>query len=493
MKLYVLFVGKGTWGIGWPYIGYDEEKLCKSILKRLEKTFPQIEFIGGKIVSKYDLKELWEIKQGIRGSDGLLIYIVGNYGTNPMIDSIGVEAIKIGKPTILASYMYGGDWGFIRMYERIRGKGFPVLPIASSNFNDVEKAIRIMEGLYRMRGKKILIFTFDKAEIVKSEEDNKRLLRELSMFKERLGGAVMKGFMKILSNNRVKVDVHGIDQAIQWKRDEDKYREILKKIFGLEMIRLNPEKLNEYYEKIDVEDAKRVAEKWIKEAEKIEVSHQSIVNSARLYLALKKLIKDTGCDAIGIECCPVILSGKMPVYPCMAFSKLNDEGIIATCEADMDSAVTLFFGKYVINRPGMMGNYALDIPHNRITYLHCTSPTRLHGYNNPPLKYYITTHGESHFLGVSPVIRFPSGEDVTTIKISVFHRKICIRYGKSLGLIEDEKACRDKLAVETNAVKILEKHNQEIFGWHKVSFLGDFREEFKAAAKLLGLEIVEET
>ena len=188
MKLYVLFVGKGTWGIGWPYIGYDEEKLCKSILKRLEKTFPQIEFIGGKIVSKYDLKELWEIKQGIRGSDGLLIYIVGNYGTNPMIDSIGVEAMKIGKPTILASYMYGGDWGFIRMYERIRGKGFPVLPIASSNFNDVEKAIRIMEGLYRMRGKKILIFTFDKAEIVRSEEDNKRLLRELSMFKERLGG-----------------------------------------------------------------------------------------------------------------------------------------------------------------------------------------------------------------------------------------------------------------------------------------------------------------
>ena len=490
MKVYTLFIGKGKWGIGWPYIGFDEEGLCRSIIRRLKEKFPQIEFTGGKIVSRYDLKELWEIKKGIREADGLFLCIVGNYGTNPLIDDMGIKAIEIGKPTILASYMYGGNWGFTRIYERVRGKKLRVLPISSSDFKDVEKAIGLMERLHRMRGKKIIVFTFDEAEVTKSEEDKRRIMEMLDA--EGLSKEVKEGFIKILSGDKVQVDVHGVDQAIQWRRNEDKYRENLRRIFGLEMTRRDPEELYRYYENASLEEAEKIADEWIRNAERVDASRQAIVSAARLYLALKKLVEDTGCDAVGIECCPVMVSGKLPIFPCLAFSKLNDEGITAVCEADMDSCVTLLLGRYIADRPGMMGNYCLDVPRNRAIYLHCTSPTKLYGYDKPPLKYYITRHGEAHFLGASPVVRFPSGEDITTVKVSVLHGKICIRHGKSLGLVEDEKACRDKLLVETNAAKIMEKHDQNIFGWHKVSFFGDLREEFKAAARLLGLDVVEE-
>ena len=493
MKIYALFIGKGRWGIGWPYIGYNEKELCRSIIRRLKEKFPHIEFTGGKVVSRYDPKELWEIKRGIKDADGVFLCIVGNYGTNPLIDKIGVESIEIGKPTILASYMYGGDWGFIRIYERVRGRKLHVLPVASSDFNDVEKAIGIMERLHRMRGKKILIFTFDEAEVIRNEEDKRRILTDLlGADGEKISKETREGLMKILSDDKFRVDVHGVDQAIQWRRNEDKYRENLRRIFGLEMVRYDPEEIYKYYENVSPEEAEKVADEWIRNADRVDASRQAIVNAARLYLALKKLIEDAGCDAVGIECCPVLASGKMPAFPCMAFSKLNDEGITAACEADMDSAVTLLLGRYIAGRPGMMGNYCLDVPHNRVTYLHCTSPTKLYGYDKPPLKHYITKHGEAHFVGASPVVKFPSGEDVTTVKVSVLHGKICIRYGKTLGLVEDEKACRDKLLVETNAAKILEKHDQNVFGWHKVSFLGDLRQEFKAAARLLGLEVVEE-
>ena len=493
MRIYTLFIGKGRWGIGWPYIGFDEEGLVRSILKRLRKAFPNIEFMGGRIVLKYDLRELWKIKRDIGRADGLLLCIVGNYGTNPLIDKMGIEALKVGKPAILASYMYGGDWGFIRIYESIRGRDLPVLPVSSSDFRDVEKALEIMEKLHKIRGKKILAFTFDRPEVFRSERDRERILTDLiGDVIEKIDEEAREWLLKTASEDTVQIDVHGIDQAIQWKRNEEKYRENLKHIFGLEMVRRDPEELCEYYENISYEEARKVAKDWINSAEKVTASHQAIVSSARLYLALKRLVEDTGCEAIGIECCPVMLSGKMPAFPCIAFSKLNDEGIVAFCEADVDSAVTLILGKYLTGRPGVMGNYCLDIPHNRVIYLHCTSPTRLYGYDKPPLRHYITTHGEAHFLGASPVIRFPVGEDVTTVKISVLHGMMCIRYGKSLGLIEDERACRDKLLVETNAAKMLEKHDNMIFGWHKVSFLGDFREEFKAAARLLGLKVVED-
>jgi hypothetical protein len=71
-------------------------------------------------------------------------------------------------------------------------------------------------------------------------------------------------------------------------------------------------------------------------------------------------------------------------------------------------------------------------------------------------------------------------------------RKMLTRHGKSIGLVKDDKACRNKLLVDTNARKILEKHDHDVFGWHTVSFLGDLREDFKSAARLLGLEVIEE-
>ena len=288
MKIYTLFLGKGKWGIGWPYIGFDEEGLCRSIIKRLEEKFPQIEFTGGKIVSRYDHKELWEIKEGVRDADGLFLCIVGNYGTNPLIDDMGVKAIEVGKPTVLASYMYGGNWGFIRIYERVRGRKLRVLPVSSSDFKDVEKAIGLMERLHRMRGKKIIVFTFGEAEVTKSEEDKRRIIEMLDA--EGLSKEVKEGFMKILSGDKVQVDVHGVDQAIQWRRNEDKYRENLRRIFGLEIVRRDPEELYRYYENASPEEAEKIANEWIRNAERVDASREVIVSAARLYLALKKLV-----------------------------------------------------------------------------------------------------------------------------------------------------------------------------------------------------------
>jgi hypothetical protein len=116
----------------------------------------------------------------------------------------------------------------------------------------------------------------------------------------------------------------------------------------------------------------------------------------------------------------------------------------------------------------------------------------MYGKDKEALPYEIDRHGELHGMGAVPLVEFPHGEMLTTIKISILKKKIAVRTGKIIGTIRDEKACRVKILVETNAKKILEKYDWDTFGLHRVSFLGDHRDEIISAAKLLGLTVVEE-
>ena len=86
----------------------------------------------------------------------------------------------------------------------------------------------------------------------------------------------------------------------------------------------------------------------------------------------------------------------------------------------------------------------------------------------------------------------PLGEIVTTIKVSVMNKAFSIHQGRTVANIDDEKACRTKLAAEANVEKIMENYHFEIFGWHRVTFYGDYRKQLIDLATLYGLKIYEE-
>jgi len=95
-------------------------------------------------------------------------------------------------------------------------------------------------------------------------------------------------------------------------------------------------------------------------------------------------------------------------------------------------------------------------------------------------------------MGAVPFVEFPAGETLTTIKISMLKKKIAVRTGRIIGMVKDEKACRVKVLVESDAKKILENYDWDTFGFHRVSFLGDHRSDVISAASLAGLEVCEE-
>jgi len=96
--------------------------------------------------------------------------------------------------------------------------------------------------------------------------------------------------------------------------------------------------------------------------------------------------------------------------------------------------------------------------------LHCVAPNRLYGINGPSTSYEIVFHGETHYLGASPCVKFPVGEIDTTTKISIFEKKISIRQGKIIDNVVDKKGCVSKILVEGNVKKIMKYYNWDTFG-----------------------------
>ena len=491
IKIQVIFIGKPQWEAGWPYLGYDNLNLINLIKEHLIEKFPNIEFNWGEMITTYDKPLVETIKENTLKADGMIIFTIGHFG-DPGIVQAGIEFIESKKPAILANYIYGGDHTFTKIYSNIKDRGYQVFPISSQNIKDFDKPIVNLIKLLRLRGKKVLVYASD---IIKMNWDvilgllnpeRKRIIKKYPEFLEQVGK---------MSGNRdfeFYTDTAGKDQAHQWRMDETNYKENLKKFFGIEMIRGDPNEILEYYRNANEEEAKKIADKWIKNAKKVEPSEKTILNSAKLYLAFKKILQDKSIDVFTPDCGTFLLTGILPAYPCMAYFELSNEGKYGICESDMDSTVSFLFGLYLTGRPGFVSNQTLDVTNDQITYMHCVAPDKLFGIDGPSTPYEIVFHGETHYLGASPCVKFPIGETVTTIKISVFKKKISIRIGKIIDNVVDEKGCVSKMLVKDNVGKIMNNYDWETFGWHRVTFIGDWKEDFIIGAKILGLEIIEE-
>jgi len=69
-------------------------------------------------------------------------------------------------------------------------------------------------------------------------------------------------------------------------------------------------------------------------------SYALLETNARVYLAYKDLIRENSYDALAISCWPKFQS-EMRYSVCSVVAQLNDEGIIASCEGDVLSAVSM--------------------------------------------------------------------------------------------------------------------------------------------------------
>jgi hypothetical protein len=494
-KIQVIFISKPRWEAGWPYLGFDNDNLINKLKSNLIQNFHDIEFLWSEdIVTTYNVNLVESIKKSIGSANGIIIFTIGHYG-DPGIVQAGIEFIESNKPAILANYIYGGDHTFTKIYTSVKNKHHNILPISSQKIEDFNKAIRIMKNLLNLRNKKILVYASD---IVKMNlqvilelfnPERKSIIKNYPEFLNQVG---------IISNNsefEFYTDTKGLDQAHQWRQDEEKYKNLLMQTFGIEMIRGDPKEILQYYNQVDEKKAKEVSDKWIKHALKVEPNEESILNAAKLYLAFKIILEEREINFFTPDCGTFLLSGILPAYPCLPFFELSNEGMYGICESDMDSAISYLFGLSITGRPGFVSNHTFNTTKDQMTYMHCVAPNRLYGIDREAAPYEIVYHGETHFLGASPCVKFPLGETVTTIKISNFNKKISIRTGEIIDNPTNEGGCVTKVLVKSSkpVIELLDDYDWDSFGWHRVTFVGNWKEEFIMGAKLLGLDIIDES
>lgn len=96
-------------------------------------------------------------------------------------------------------------------------------------------------------------------------------------------------------------------------------------------------------------------------------------NHARLYLALKEIIGQTGYAYSVIKCWPEM--GQLKTTPCAVMGRLADEGMQIGCEGDVDAMLGLIVENLLTGLPGFISDMInVDETENTMTFWHCGNP-----------------------------------------------------------------------------------------------------------------------
>jgi len=176
----------------------------------------------------------------------------------------------------------------------------------------------------------------------------------------------------------------------------------------------------------------------------------------------------------------------VPTPPCMAWTLLQDQGVTAGCEADLFGAVSLMLSSYLLDRPGFINDPVAETAKNLLIASHCTSGTRIRGFDKPPAPYILRWHSESA-LGVSTQVLWPEGEPVTLVRFSN-PNELILDTGTVVGNVDTPPAggCRTSVEIKMDNVE----DARDVLGFHQVVVLGNQRHVVESFCQLYGIHTV---
>lgn len=272
---------------------------------------------------------------------------------------------------------------------------------------------------------------------------------------------------------------------------------------GVELVAIEDGRYDEALGNVDENAAEAVAKQWLDEAERtVEPTREDVVKAARASLTLDKLIAESRAHGLCVGTC----MGWLPRgFPCLGFSRLNDRGIPAACDGDMDCLLTMLIFQYALNQPGFLGNAgSVDTAKNAFHLSHCSAPLRMEGPAGPRAPYLLRRHAEVRGGAVTEV-HYRIGQNVTFTKL-IHLNTLLVFTGKIVAVPEvprgTERGCRTEIVAEVNdAEKLLHNWGGGALGasatdyyasLHRVAYYGDHTRSLRHLAHLMGLKVVEE-
>jgi hypothetical protein len=261
-------------------------------------------------------------------------------------------------------------------------------------------------------------------------------------------------------------------------------------VLGTEIRTIPHERFYEQFRKTEATEAvKKLARAYFRNAgEVVEPSKADVLEAAKAYFALKRVIEAEQADAIMMNCLPGLKRPHKHVPPCMGFMSLRDEGIPAGCQSDLDATVTLLLVQELFDKPGFQQNASMNTEKNLYFGAHCTSASKMHGVNSPSEPYILRNHAEAGW-GCVPRVLFSRGQDVTMTEYQAGEKpRMLIYSGKVVDCppIPPTGGCRTNIQMTINEVDDV----CDVKGMHQIIFYGNRAKQLRAFCQLYGIEVV---
>ncbi len=128
---------------------------------------------------------------------------------------------------------------------------------------------------------------------------------------------------------------------------------------------------------------------------------EDIREAVTVYCGLRNLVDEYRLAACSVRCFDLVTD--MHTTGCYALSRLNDEGIPAGCEGDLQTLFSLYIASLLSGQVAFMGNIAsIDEERQVVGLAHCMCPLSM------AMHYTVYTHFESD-LGIGISGTFPEG------------------------------------------------------------------------------------
>jgi len=137
---------------------------------------------------------------------------------------------------------------------------------------------------------------------------------------------------------------------------------------------VNVERFLSYVKTVDAKEAEKLAKNWMKNAKTIEPTLADVAQTARIYLGMKKTMKEMKAQAAYVLWCGQFTK-KLQAKMCFALAKLADDGYPTGCWRGENLVPMLML--HAVSKKPVFAAEAFTHKGDTITLRHCFAPTKL--------------------------------------------------------------------------------------------------------------------
>lgn len=270
--------------------------------------------------------------------------------------------------------------------------------------------------------------------------------------------------------------------------------------FGTEILNYNGLEFFKVLDSLSDEEkaqAQALADGLVADANGVHLPAETIVNDTQFYVSAKKIMDFYDCNAFTLPCfemCATQELNKRHLTFCLTHSLMKDNGIPSACASDIGSVITIAILMSIARKAPHMGNLMVrleDETHHSLRILHDVCSKYMKGYDEEPLPIDYVSFTKGNW-GTTMRYDFAkdAGDKVTLINLSPGMDKMMIVRGTITGC-DDFLTPECKHALVFDVADNRDFHKKEAaFGHHFAWVYGDYEEDLKLFAEMLGIEVV---